>query len=95
MLLLTKPKTTITVEVTKEMIDKAQKLRIEHRSTHCPVALAFKALGYTNVSVGSYVYAEELKPKFLPIAARDFIRDFDLVKEVKPFSFEIKLDEAK
>lgn len=79
------------------------RVRVEHwdiingRRTapdHCPVALAVRRQsGRSKIAVSSYSVdlLDGMKDAELPPEARQFVRDFDSGRPVKPFSFELEL----
>ena len=76
------------VQVTQECIDKGVKVEPQL----CPIALALKGAGFSNVSVGAYtisfdqgLLAKDLKQNDQMIFFR---RNFDNGKHVSPFEFE-------
>ena len=81
------------VDVTQDDIDHG----CEQVPNRCPIALALKRMGYKNVSVVSHAvrwatkYLDPGSPVYavrkLPDEAAKFVQDFDLDREVKPFSF--------
>ncbi len=85
----------VEVKVTQEHIDKGK----QEDGDCCPIALAFKALGFDGVSVddetcvahrGSFLYVFDL-----PSEARNFMWDFDMWDNlpVRPFTFEAETPE--
>lgn len=57
---------------------------------NCPVALALKDSGYSDVSVGLNVIFIGLKIIKSPRSVDRFINKFDRKKSVKPFNFILK-----
>jgi hypothetical protein len=82
----------MTIEVTQQHIDEGSR----SLCASCPIALAIKAVGFRNVSVGSgTVQIGDCFAHLLPPAVRDFIQNHDNIRPVRPFSFEIDLPEMK
>lgn len=80
------------IEVTQEDIDTG----IPGSACGCPVALAFRRLGFhfADVAARSCFLAVGLtdgRVYSLPSIAADFISNFDTGREVKPLSFELEV----
>lgn len=75
------------IKVTRKHIEQGE--RLETRS--CPIALAFKDLGWGSVQVYTLkVYKKKKGKKYLlPSSAIKFITKFDEGKTVRPFTFEL------
>jgi hypothetical protein len=80
------------IKVTAKCIKRSWK----QDPTRCPVARAFRVLGFKKISViGDSVDFTTpdglvLTGVLLPMSAQRFIKAFDYDEEVKPFSFRIK-----
>lgn len=84
--------TTVTIEVTKEDIEKG----IKHDARSCPINLAMRRRVYAKMDVHKgYVNMESLTGRYyqavLPETAVEFIQKFDSGVEVKPFRFQLKI----
>ena len=81
--------------VTNENIMTARKKLQEESGnlyTHCcPIALACKELGLSNVSVGRKTLSSIQGEAFLPEIATEFIRQFDNDQAVYPIVFDVDL----
>lgn len=77
---------TVTIEITQEDIDNGRPIN----PVFCPVALAFRRMGYDSISVGGLGFASFLDKGgsvvYLNggVAAIDFIRKFDRGERVQP-----------
>jgi len=78
----------LTVSVTKKHITKGK----IGRSLSCPISLALKDAGFINPSVGCRTVALRDRDVSLPIEASNFIFSFDGRRGVKPFTFELDMD---
>ncbi len=85
------------VTVTQEMIDKG----IPGDPCYCPIALAFKELGYEGASVDDecadvHKQGEAFSETYyLPDEARSFITTFDATSgKGEPFEFEVEESES-
>jgi hypothetical protein len=83
------------IEVTTDDIVNGKR----EKCRECPIALAFNRCmpeyqASVGVDTGSFFNHEDrlvISLAFLPEVARDFVLNFDMQKDVKPFSFEIDL----
>lgn len=78
----------MTVDVEQEHIDKGYR----YSFGFCPIAMAMREHGFTNVSVGANAHWDYLGRPYkgeVPWKAREFITRFDLGHKVAPFSFVI------
>lgn len=57
----------------------------------CPIALALKGCDFRDVAVRAFYVRIGRKVEMLGKRERQFIRDFDEGKPVKPFSFNLKV----
>lgn len=58
--------------------------------SQCPIAKAFRRTRKRNCFVDAYAIEMGLRYFSMPPAARQFMKDFDRGKKVKPFSFQTK-----
>lgn len=83
----------LKINVTQQNIIKGRK----YTSKSCPIALAFKEAGIKKVEVKNLQFllrkSEDSIMYDLPRMARKFIRAFDEGRPVKPFSFNVKIDQ--
>lgn len=73
------------IAVTQEDIEQGQRVQ----SQKCPIALALKRAGATDVSVGRVTAMVDGTHYHLPTVVEQFVADFDSGKEVEPFEFEL------
>lgn len=76
----------IRIDVTDEDI----RLGKRFSETSCPIARAARRAGIKDPLVVMGIYSDG-KHYCLPLAAQDFVHDFDHGNPVDPFSFEIEL----
>lgn len=89
---------TITVNVTQEIIDRSKELLKEYnplvtpRTCNCPVALALNAATKRQWQVtahSAWTYDAQFGMRFIvPLEVTEKIFEFDKLNDIKPFNFE-------
>lgn len=79
------------IEVTQEDIDRG----VRDQPCACALALATTRATGRNAAVGTTSIFFDLESGIsLPLLARNFVRDFDAGRSVRPFSFDLPIEPA-